>query len=359
MVGEIVDRPGALPLLQYTLTELFEARVGRTITHRRLPRRRRRVANAGPAGRLAARRRSARRPTETARHVLLRLVSLDDDGSGAETRRRALVAEVEELDDRGRVRRVLDTFGRHRLLSFDRDPVTRGPTVEISHEALLTEWATLRGWIDDARDDLRTHRHLVGEMNAWTAADRSPDYLLRGGRLDAIAAWAASTTMGLRPAEHEFLDASLAARAEEQRARQEEERRTTDAERRARRRTRQLVVAGAGDGARGRAGDVRLGAAPGRPPRPRRTSPPTRPAQRLANLSVTVAVDDPELSLLLAMEAVRSTADLGYAVPEAIDATHWALQELGVQYDVTPDTPTAAGSDPAACRASGSCRSTS
>ena len=56
MVGEIVDRVGALPLLQYTLTELFEARVGRTITARRLPRRRRRVADPGPTGRLAARR---------------------------------------------------------------------------------------------------------------------------------------------------------------------------------------------------------------------------------------------------------------------------------------------------------------
>ena len=95
---------------------------------------------------------------------------------------------------------MLDTFGRHRLLSFDRDPVTRGPTVEISHEALLTEWATLRDWIEAARDDLRTHRHLAVEMNAWLAADESADYLLRGGRLDSIAAWSETTTMGLRPA---------------------------------------------------------------------------------------------------------------------------------------------------------------
>ena len=49
--------------------------------------------------------------------------------------------ELDELDHSGRVQRVLDMYGRHRLLSFDRDPVTRGPTVEISHEALLTEWA--------------------------------------------------------------------------------------------------------------------------------------------------------------------------------------------------------------------------
>ena len=37
-----------------------------------------------------------------------------------------------------------------------------------------------------------------------------------------------------------------------------------------------------------------------------------------------------------------STAPLGYALPEAIDAVHWALQEMGVQYDITHDTPTAA-----------------
>ncbi len=47
------------------------------------------------------------------------------------------------------------------------------------------------------------------------------------------------------------------------------------------------------------------------------------------------------------MEAVRSTAKLGYAMPEAMDAMHWALQELGVQYDVAPDTPTATRFGPA------------
>lgn len=33
----------------------------------------------------------------------------------------------------------------HRLLTFDRDPMTRGPTVEVAHEALLREWGRLRG----------------------------------------------------------------------------------------------------------------------------------------------------------------------------------------------------------------------
>jgi ABC-type glycerol-3-phosphate transport system substrate-binding protein len=348
MVAEIVDRPGALPLLQYTLTVLFEARAGRPIT----------VAayrQGGGVSRTLARRADAllgglgAEATETARRAFLRLVSLDEDGSGSGTRRRALVAEVEELDDRGRVQRVLGTFGRHRLLSFDRDAVTRGPTVEISHEALLTEWATLRDWVDDARDDLRTHHHLVAEMKAWTAADHSPDYLLRGERLDNIASWASSTTMGLRPTEHHFLDASLAARREEQRVRQEEERQRNEAERRVRRRTRQLVIAGLATALVA----VLAGFAWAQRQDARRSEADltaNQAGQRLATLSVNSLSTDPELSLLLAEAAVSTTADRGYALPEAIDAVHWALQDLGVQYDVTTDTPTAARSGPGGVR---------
>ena len=345
MVGEIVDRPGALPLMQYALTELFDARVSRTITIGAYR------AGGGVSRTLAKRADSllsslGPEAAETVRHVFLRLVSLDDDSTSVPTRRRTLVAEVEELDQRGRVQRVLDTFGRHRLLSFDRDPVTRGPTVEISHEALLTEWAKLREWIEAARDDLRTHRHLVVELNAWLASSKSGDYLLQGGRLDSIAAWSQTTTMGLRPFEREFLDASLAARNEEQQVRQVEQRRTTDAERRARRRSRQLWIAALTAAMvaalavfawvqRQEARDTQADLAG------------TQEAQRLANGSASALSSDPQLSLLLAMEAVRSTATLGYAVPEAVDAVHWALQRIGVQYDVSPDTPTAARFGPA------------
>ena len=208
MVGEIVDRPGALPLMQYTLTELFDARVDRTITIGAYR------AGGGVSRTLAKRADSLlsalgpRRPR--------RCDTSSSVSSASTTTARAPRPGAARWSPRWRnststerVQRVLDTFGRHRLLSFDRDPVTRGPTVEISHEALLTEWAKLREWIEAARDDLRTHRHLAVEMNAWLAAGRSGDFLLQGGRLDSIAAWSQTTTMGLRPPEHEFLDASL------------------------------------------------------------------------------------------------------------------------------------------------------
>ena len=334
MVTEILDHPGALPLLQYTLTELFGARTGRTITMSA-------YRAGGGVSRTLARRADTllaglgTETVEAARHVFLRLVHLADDTTGTVTRRRALVVEVEELDERSRVERVLDPFGRHRLLSFDRDPVTRGPTVEISHEALLTEWGTLRGWIDDARDDLRTHRQLVAEMTAWTASDASPDYLLGGGRLEAIAAWAGTTTMGLRPAELRFLDASLAARTAEQHVAEERARRQVRINRRLR-----VLLAGVGvllaialvAGLLARRESARADDAAA-----------VAEARRLAALALDASAND--LAVLLAVEAARLDASpdtqatlvtaLSRNHPALIASTHGEEPTLGL--DVSPD----------------------
>ena len=44
---------------------------------------------------------------------------------------------------------VIDQLGRQRFLAFDRDHASGAPTVEVAHEALLTEWERLRGWIEE------------------------------------------------------------------------------------------------------------------------------------------------------------------------------------------------------------------
>ena len=92
---------------------------------------------------------------------------------------------------------VIETFGRHRLLSFDRDPDTREPTVEIAHEALLREWARLRGWIDDEREDLRQRAKISSATAEWLQAERSIEYLMSGVRLaQAEEATTANTRSG-------------------------------------------------------------------------------------------------------------------------------------------------------------------
>ena len=55
---------------------------------------------------------------------------------------------------------VIDSFARYRLLTVDRDPITRRPTVEVAHEALIRTWGPLREWLRSSREDLEMQRRM-------------------------------------------------------------------------------------------------------------------------------------------------------------------------------------------------------
>ncbi|MFW2380880.1 MAG: extracellular solute-binding protein [Acidimicrobiales bacterium] len=331
LIHDVADRPSVLPLLQYTLTELFEARSTSRIT-----------ADAyddlgGVSGALVKRAEGiltglSSSGQDAARLVLLRLVTL---GEGAEdTRRRVLLGELEELPlAPSDLRVVLDTFGRHRLLSFDRDPVSRSPSVEIAHETMLTEWGRLRDWIDGARHDVRNQRRLADAMAEWQTANGSDAYLLRGGRLEQLRGWAMTTSLPLSDVEQSFLDASIAERNRAERDEREREQRTVDAEAQARQRARQLTGAGV-------VGVLVAALAAFGIWQWRATEVAKADNDRLVLAAEyraaadSALADDPELSLLYAIEAVRATSGLGFATEEAVDSLHWALQRQGVQYPV-------------------------
>jgi hypothetical protein len=303
MIADVVDRPGALPLLQFTLTELAERREDGVLTlvgYRRI---------GGVSGALARRAEQLfeamnEGARDTCRQVFLRLVTL---GEGSEdTRRRVRRSELQPLGDARTLDGVLDAFGRHRLLSFDRDPATREPTVEIAHEALLGAWDRLSGWIDEARDDIRTQRRLAAAVSEWESAERDPSYLLRGARLDQVHEWADTTTLAISDADRAY----VAEGVEVQRAVSERERAM---ERRSVRRLRSLVALGVAAALvattltviavnqRGRAEDEA-----------RVSQARVLAAAAVANLDV-----DAERSILLAMQAVETTRSAdGLVLPE-------------------------------------------
>ncbi|MGD2159139.1 MAG: hypothetical protein PVG32_19835, partial [Anaerolineales bacterium] len=239
---DVGDQPGGLPLLQYALTELFERRQGRRLTLAAYN------ESGGVLGALGLRAEEIYSKLdepgrEAARQTFLRLVTL---GEGVEdTRRRVLRSEVlgmhVERSSEKSFDAVLDNFGHHRLFTFDHDPVTRGPTVEVAHEALLREWPRLRAWLDESRADVRMQRVLGNAAAEWLGAEGDPSFLLRGSRLDQFEGWAEDTELALTTDERDFLDASL----EERRARQaaEAERQAHEAalEQRSRRFLRALV----------------------------------------------------------------------------------------------------------------------
>src|SRR5262245_18555686 len=113
---------------------------------------------------------------------------------------------------------VIARYGRARLLSFDRDPISRAPTVEVAHEALLREWGRLRAWLDASRADIRMQRLLAVAAADWSGAGRDPSFLLSGARLAQFEGWAAQTGVVLTQDERAFLEASLSERDRMQRA---------------------------------------------------------------------------------------------------------------------------------------------
>jgi class 3 adenylate cyclase/WD40 repeat protein len=213
LVADVASEPGALPLLQYALTELYERREGSVLTRDAYR------AIGGVSGALAGRAEELYEglpepAQEAARQLFLRLVTL---GEGVEdTRRRVDRAELAALEvEQGALEEALGAFGSSRLLSFDRDPRTATPTVEVAHEALLREWARLRRWIDSARDELRLHRRLAEGAREWAHADRDPSFLLRGSQLAQYDALADESRIALTGVEREFVTASREAARDE------------------------------------------------------------------------------------------------------------------------------------------------
>ncbi|MFW5691977.1 MAG: protein kinase domain-containing protein [Chloroflexota bacterium] len=240
IVADVVEQPGALPLLQYALTELFERRDGMILTVESYN------EIGGTLGALARRADElyeglGEEGREAARQMFMRLITL---GEGTEdTRRRALQSELLSIgDDSEEMSMIIDAFGRYRLLTFDHDPSSRTATVEVAHEALIRQWTRLRDWLRESREDLRTQRRLTALADEWLNSGKDPSYLARGLRLQQLEAWQDNSRLALNVNEAAFLEASI----QERRAREAEEQarkeRETLLERRLRQRLQMLVA---------------------------------------------------------------------------------------------------------------------
>jgi DNA-binding SARP family transcriptional activator/ABC-type glycerol-3-phosphate transport system substrate-binding protein len=347
LVAEVAFEPAALPLFQYTLTELFDAREGGPLTltgYRRL---------GGIQGALSSRAdRIAGQLDETgravARQLFLRLVTL---GEGIEdTRRRAPRSELDNLPlPADAVGDVLRRFGDARLLAFDRDAVTGEPTVEVAHEALLREWPLLHDWIDDARADLRLGRSLALTAEEWEANGHDDGYLLTGSRLATYDEWRVRGVVEVTGTEALLIEASrdhdTAQRSAEEARRNHE----IELERRAGRRLRQLVAvlavaavvaSGLGIVAANRATELAVARDEAI------VLQQLTLARELAANAQIVAPGDQQLGLLLALHAVRITSELGRPPgAELVSVLHWTLQQARIPYpDGAPalvvDSPT-------------------
>ncbi|UUU33000.1 hypothetical protein JIX56_25725 [Streptomyces sp. CA-210063] len=208
IIEEVLDEPGGLPMLSHALLETWRRRRGRTLTLTAYQ------AAGGVRGAIAATAEEvfeqlSPEQARTARHLLLRMV---EPGQGTPDTRRPLTrAEIEEWAE-PEVGAVADRLTRARLLTADEDGV------QLAHEALITCWPRLHGWIEEDRERLRHHRRLAEATRAWLEHDRDPGALYRGTRLARAEELFADDDGMLTATERDFLTTARDAREAELRA---------------------------------------------------------------------------------------------------------------------------------------------
>lgn len=221
---DVGHEPGALPLLEYTLDQLWQRREGRLLTQAAYS------MLGGVSGALEreadlALQAFATAEREAARRLLSALVAVGDD-QALDTRRRRTIAELRPStsDPAARFDSVLDRLVSLRLLV--RGEAQNEPIVEIAHEALIRRWQTLRAWLNEDRSVLQMLQALSRKSHRWDVGGRLRDELWRGPRLQQ--ALSLRDTQTLSPTEEAFLLASERAAQQDLQAEQQRRQRLRD-----------------------------------------------------------------------------------------------------------------------------------
>jgi hypothetical protein len=205
MVDSLAATPGALPLLQFTGSKLWEARDDRrkvltAASYRQmggisgvLAQHADRVVEALPA---------ALRPA--VRGLFQRLVTADG------TRAIVDVAELANLaGDSNELRSLVDHLSQARLVVAQGRGEEGGATLELVHESLISGWPTLRRWLDEGREDAAFREQLRAVAKQWEARGRPAGLLWRGEAMEEARLWRARHPDRLPDREHAFVDAVI------------------------------------------------------------------------------------------------------------------------------------------------------
>jgi hypothetical protein len=174
ILGDVEAKTGILPLLEFALTQLWQRRSGKQLTHAAYK------AIGKVQGALSWRadreyEKLSDVDQERVRRIFIQLVR---PGEGTEDTRR--IATKVELGEQNwsLVKHLAD----ERLVVTSRNGTSQ-ETVEVVHEALIRNWGELRGWMDTNRGFRTWQEGLREAMRQWQKTKQDEGSLLRGAAL--------------------------------------------------------------------------------------------------------------------------------------------------------------------------------
>jgi len=234
MVADVAG-PGSLPLLQYTLTELWQQR---TVNHLTLAEY---IQLGGVQGTLQNRAEEVYESLSedeqlATKRIFLRLTHL---GEGTEDTRRQVFKRdlVTAQQSEALVDQVIQKLTDARLIVTNElrqrtDGNQTETVVDVAHEALIRHWIRLRQWVNENREALRIERKIEAAAQEWQGKGKSEEiaFLLQGPKLAEAESYLLDySDLGLLSSlAQEFIQVSQAVR--DRLIREEEERQQRELE---------------------------------------------------------------------------------------------------------------------------------
>jgi tetratricopeptide (TPR) repeat protein len=202
ILDDVEDEPGNLPLLEFALTQLWQQRTGKQLTHVAYQR-------IGKVQGALARHADQKyvelhAQKEQVRRIFIQLVQPAEDRQ--DTRRVATKAELGEANWE-----LVKKLADERLVVTSRN-VGGQETVEVVHEALIRNWHELRQWMNEDHSFRAWQERLRFTMLQWQKMQRDEGALLRGAVLKEAEEKLKQRREELSQQEQEFIQASVALR---------------------------------------------------------------------------------------------------------------------------------------------------
>ena len=199
ILNDVGNAPGNLPLLEFALAMLWDVQQNRLLTHEGYEE----IGRVEGALTLHAEAvYNALDPD--LQHIARRLfIQLVWPGAGTEDTCR--VARRDELGEQDWA--LVQQLANARLVITGRDAVGN-ETVEVVHEALITNWGRFREWMEADRTFRSWQERLRASMRQWETSDYNEGALLRGVPLAEGEGWLAERAAELSGQEIAYIQAS-------------------------------------------------------------------------------------------------------------------------------------------------------